>query len=108
MHKAITLSAAVEKISEGSPSWARLNHALRAIRTYLVECADNKNWSDKHTAELNEVIRNCVERIAVNRRDPAAAADARLPLEPLRHAIQYVDEHLDTNLRHDDMRLSWP
>ena len=87
-------------------SVAQLNRALQAIRTYLIECTDNKNWRDRRTAELNEVIRNCVERIGVNRRDPAAGADMRL--EALRHAIRYVDEHLATNLENDDMRFSWP
>lgn len=89
-------------------SFPQLDHALRMTRTYLVECADNKTWSDRRTAELNEVIRSCVERIAVNRREPAAATEARLPLEALRHAIGYVDEHLDTNLERDDARWSSP
>jgi hypothetical protein len=39
------------------------------------------------------VIRGCVECIAVNRRD--WQAEARLPLDAIRHAVGYVDEHLN-------------
>lgn len=70
----------------------QVDHAMRMIRTYLVECADNKTWNDRRTAELNEVIRSCVERIAVNRRDPTTGA--QLNLEAFRHAIGYLDERL--------------
>ena len=61
---------------------------MRMVRTYLVECAENKTWNDRRTAELNETIRGCVERIAIDRRE------ARQPADALRHAIGYVDERL--------------
>jgi hypothetical protein len=67
----------------------RVDHAMRMVRTYLVECTENKAWNDRRTAELNEAIRSCVERIAVDRRE------ARQPVDALRHAIGYVDELLE-------------
>ena len=70
---------------------ARLDDALKMVRTYLAECAED--WGDPRTAELNEVIRSCVECIGVNRRGHGQSGDARVPQEALRHTLGYLDEH---------------
>ena len=75
-----------------------LDHALHAVRTYLVECTEHKGWDDQQTAELGKIIRSCVEGVGTSYRGPQAGAQP--PLEALRHAIGYVDEHLSAvNLR---------
>jgi tetratricopeptide (TPR) repeat protein len=76
----------------GIMSLPALDHALHAVRTYLVECTERKGWDDQRTSELGEVIRSCVESIGANHRD--SRASVRLPVEALGHAIAYVDEHL--------------
>jgi hypothetical protein len=69
-----------------------VGHALHALRRYFIDAADRKAWDHEHTAELNEVIRSCVESLATDHRESPAAA--RLPLEAIRHAMGYVDERL--------------
>jgi hypothetical protein len=70
-----------------------VGHALHALRRYFVDAADRKVWDHLHTAELNDVIRSCVESLGTNHREPQVAA--HLPLEAIRHAMGYVDEQLD-------------
>jgi hypothetical protein len=80
---------------------ARLDHALQMVRTYLADCAYREVWGDPRMAELNEVIRSCVECISVNRRGHGQGSDARVPQEALRHALGYVDEHSDASASDD-------
>ena len=70
-----------------------VGHALHALRRYFIDAADRKAWDHQHTAELNEVIRSCVQSLAADHRESQAAA--RLPLDAVRHAMGYVDERLD-------------
>jgi hypothetical protein len=70
-----------------------VGHALHALRRYFIDAADRKAWDHQHTAELDEVIWNCVQRLGANHRESQAAA--RLPLEAIRHAMGYVDERID-------------
>ena len=71
---------------------ARLDHALKMVRTYLADCADREDWGDPRAAELTELIRGCVESISVNRRVHGQGSDGRVEQEALRHAIGYLDE----------------
>ena len=87
MHTGIALSATATKKATA------VGHALHALRRYLIDAADREAWDQQHMAELNDVIRSCVESLATNRRESQAAT--RLPLEAIRHAMGYVDEHLD-------------
>lgn len=75
-----------------------IEHAMRMVRAYLVECAEGEAWNDRRTVELNDTIRDCVERIAIDRRE------ARQPADALRHAIGYVDECLGFA---DQTRTKW-
>ncbi len=70
---------------------AMFDRALQMVQTYLAECAVDPG--DPHTAELNEVIGNCVGWMSVNRRGHGQASDARVPQEALLHALEYVDEY---------------
>ena len=67
------------------------DRALRMVQTYLAECAVDPG--DPRTAELNEVIGNCVGWMSANRRGHGQASDARVPQEALRHALGYVDSY---------------
>ena len=99
MHKGIALSAAVEKIPNGSSlmiggfmgigSPHRLIDEL--VRQGLAECAVDPG--DSRTAELNEVIGNCVGWMSANRRGHGQANDARVAQEALRHTLGYVDSY---------------
>ena len=70
---------------------ATFDRALQMVQTYLAECAVDPG--DSRTAELNEVIGNCVGWMSVSRRGHGQSSDARVPQEALRHALGYVDEH---------------
>jgi hypothetical protein len=134
MHKGITLSAAVQRIPDGSPPMiggfmgvasphrligrlvrqrrrnrhvarqvvvrsGRFDRALQMVQAYLAECAVVSG--DPHTAELNEVIGNCIGWMSDNHRDHGQASDARVPQEALRYALGYVDEHSYTSASDD-------
>lgn len=69
---------------------ANFERALQVVRSYLAECTADR--SDPHRAELNEVIRDCVGCMSVNRLRREQVSNARAPQEVLRHALGYVDE----------------
>jgi esterase/lipase superfamily enzyme/AraC-like DNA-binding protein len=82
----------------------KVEHALHMMRAYLENCAEESaEASNRRTEELNGVIRACVERLAVDRRDDDRVHAPRLPPNALEHAIRYVDEHLDAKLKWDDI-----
>jgi hypothetical protein len=96
MHKGITLSAAVQRIPDGSS--LMIDRARQMVQTYLAECAVDSG--DSRTAELNEVIGNCVGWMSDNHREHGQQA--------LRYALGYVDEHSYASASDDwvDGRLS--
>ena len=67
------------------------DRALQMVQTYLAECAVDPG--DPRTAELNEVIGNCVGWMSVNRRGHGQDREASAPQQALRYALGYVDEH---------------
>jgi len=75
------------------------DRALQMVQTYLAECAVDPG--DPRTAELNEVIGNCVGWMSLNRRGHGQASDARVPQEALRHAIGYIVENSSVSARDD-------
>ena len=75
------------------------DRALQIVQTYLAECAVDPG--DPRTAELSEVIGNCVGWMSVNRRGHGRQNNARVPQEALRHALGYVDEHFYTSASDD-------
>jgi hypothetical protein len=78
---------------------ATFDRALQMVQTYLAERAVDPG--NPRTAELNEVIGNCVGWMSDNRRDHGQASDARVPQEALRYALEYVDEHSYTSASDD-------
>jgi hypothetical protein len=75
------------------------DRALQMVQTFLAECAMDPG--DPRTAELSEVIGNCVGWMSVNRRGHGQASDARVPQEALLHALGYVDERSYTSASDD-------
>jgi transcriptional regulator GlxA family with amidase domain len=80
-----------------------VDHALRMMRTYLVEYAAQDEWSDRRTEELADVIRACVRRIAAKQRQQTPLRQARLSYAILRQAIRFVNDNLDSQLKWDDI-----
>jgi hypothetical protein len=78
---------------------ATFDRSLKMLQTYLAECGEDPG--DPRTAELNEVIGNCVGWMSVNHRGHGRASDARVQQEALRHALGYVDEHSYTSASDD-------
>ncbi len=81
----------------------QVEHAVATIRAQLIECALQDDWSDRRVATVIEAIRGCVEQIAAASGPGAPAVDRRLPREALRLVVRFVNDHLDTKLRWDDI-----
>jgi hypothetical protein len=92
---ALTSADATAKPAQGP-------HALDLMRSYLVDCAREKDEGAKRrTEELNGVICACVERLAVDRQG-GGVREPRLAPDALSYALRYIDEHIGTNLLWDD------
>jgi transcriptional regulator GlxA family with amidase domain len=81
----------------------RVEHALGMIRTYLVECIAQEDWSDHRADELAQTIRACFRQTAGASRQTASEHTAKLPRDVLRRAVRFVNDHLDTKLRWDEI-----
>lgn len=81
----------------------QVDNAVRMIRAQLVECALNDDWSENRLAEVTNEVRGYVERIAAACGPAAPVGDRRLPRETLRQVIRFVNEHLDSKLKLEDM-----
>ncbi|HEY1459771.1 MAG TPA: hypothetical protein VGH59_06890 [Casimicrobiaceae bacterium] len=71
------------------------------MRTYLAECAAQETRREHGAGELNELIHACAESLIDHRRRQAVASDPRAGLDPLIHAMRYIDYQIDTNLARD-------
>lgn len=81
----------------------KLEDALGMVRTYLVECIAQDDWSDHRAEELAQTIRACFRQTAEASTQTAPERTARLPRNVLRRAVRFVNEHLDTKLRWDEI-----
>jgi hypothetical protein len=91
---AVTSADATAKPAQGP-------HALDLMRSYVVDCAREKDEGAKRrTEELNGVICACVERLAVDRQG-GGVREPRLAPDALSYALRYIDEHIGTNLLDD-------
>ncbi len=81
----------------------QVEHAVGMIRAQLIECAVQDDWSDDGVAKVIDAIRGCVQQIAAARGSGGLAVDRRLPRETLRRMVRFVNDHLDTKLRWDDI-----
>ena len=82
---------------------SRVEHALGMMRTYLVECIAQDDWSDHRAEELAQTIRACFRQTAEVSLQTAPERTARLPHDVLRRALRFVNDHLDTKLRWDEI-----
>src|SRR5262245_24934963 len=86
-----------------APPMSRVEHAMAILRTHLIECAAQDDWGEHRAAQLMELFRTCVGH-AVD-----SSAVARSPIEPplprpvLRQAFRFVNDHLDTKLKWEDI-----
>ena len=81
----------------------QVERAVDMIRAHLVESALQDDWTDKRVAELTEEIRGYVEGIAVAPAVARPPVDRCLPHETLRRVVRFVNEHLDTKLKWEDI-----
>jgi len=81
----------------------RVEHALGMMRTYLIECIAQDDWSDHRTEELAQTIRACFRRTAGAPLHITSERTTRLPRDVLRRAVRFVNDHLDTKLRWDEI-----
>ena len=79
-----------------------VEHALGMLRTHLIEFATQDDWGEHRAAQLMDVIRACIghPRGVTNEGLPA---DARLPRRVLRQIVRFVNGHLDSKLKWDDI-----
>lgn len=81
----------------------QVEHAVAMIRAYLIECTLQDDWSDDRVAEVTEAIGLYVRRIAEAAVASGPTVDRRLPRATLRQAAQFVNDHLDTKLKWDEI-----
>jgi transcriptional regulator GlxA family with amidase domain len=81
----------------------KVEHALGMMRTYLVECAVQDDWSDHRADELAQAIRACLRQEPEEIQQTAPAPPSRLSRDALRRAIRYVNENLDTKLKWEEI-----
>jgi transcriptional regulator GlxA family with amidase domain len=81
----------------------QVEHAVGMIRAHLVECALQDEWTDNRVAELTEIIRGYIERIAATPLASRPTINRRLPRETLQRVIRFVNENLDTKLKWEDI-----
>jgi AraC family transcriptional regulator len=73
------------------------------MRTYLVECAAQNDWSDRPVEELAQAIVACLRQGTPETRREAPERDTRLARDVLRRAIRFVHDNLDSKLKWDEM-----
>lgn len=76
----------------------QVEHAVDMIRAHLMGCALQDDWTDDRLAEVTDLIRGYVERIAAAPLASRPAIDRRLPRETLRQVVRFVNENLDSKL----------
>jgi len=81
----------------------QVEHAVAMIRAHLIECALQDDWSDNRVAEVTDAISGYVRRIAEPVVASAPTVDRRLPRETLRQVVLFVNDHLDSKLRWDEI-----
>jgi len=81
----------------------KVEHALGMMRTYLVECAAQDDWSDHRADELAQAIKACLRQAPEEIQQTASAQPPRLSRDALRRAIRYVNENLDTKLKWEEI-----
>ena len=80
-----------------------VEHALGMMRTYLVECIAQGDWSDAQAEELTQTIRACLRDVGAPAPQPLSSRPQTLSWDRFRRAIRFVNEHLDSKLRWEEI-----
>jgi AraC-like DNA-binding protein len=88
------------------PPLPRIEHAMVILRTHLLECAAQDDWGEHRAAQLIDLFRTCIGHGAASGSTAARSrVEAPLPRHVLRQVFRFVNEHLDTKLKWDDIAL---
>lgn len=84
---------------------SRVEHALEIMRIYFVEGAARGDWTDEqHGQELAQTIVACLREAKDEVQPKAPEHDPRkLGRDPLRRAIRFVNDNLDSKLKWDEI-----
>jgi AraC family transcriptional regulator len=81
----------------------KIEQALEMMRTYLVECASQDDWGEHRADEMAQTLRVWLRQSSSEFRQMAPACVSRLSRDVLRRAVRYVNDHLDTKLKWEDI-----
>jgi AraC family transcriptional regulator len=81
----------------------KIEQALDLMRTYLVECASQDDWGDHRADEMAQTLRAWLRQSSGEIREAAPASVSRLSRDVLRRAVRFVNDHLDTKLKWEDI-----
>jgi transcriptional regulator GlxA family with amidase domain len=82
---------------------SRVEHALGMMRMYLVECAAQNDWGDDRSEELAKTIAACIRQTTDEPSQRPPERDPKLARDALRRAIRFVNDHLDSKLKWDEI-----
>src|SRR4029453_8612716 len=80
-----------------------IEQALDMMRTYLVECASQDDWGDHRADEMTQTLRVWLRQSSREVSQIAPASASSLSREVLRRAVRFVNDHLDTKLKWEDI-----
>src|SRR5258706_1950906 len=81
----------------------QVEQALGMFRTYLVEYAAERDWSEHRWSELAEVVRDCFRRAGDAPMYALPPPEQRLTRDTLRRVVRFVNDNLDSKLTWDDI-----
>jgi len=81
----------------------KIEQALDLMRTYLVECASQDDWGDHRADEMAQTLGAWLRQSSSELRQMAPASASRLSRDVLRRAVRFVNDHLDTKLKWEDI-----
>jgi AraC-like DNA-binding protein len=82
---------------------SKVEQALGIMRSYLVECITRNDWSHDRSDELAQTIAACIRQTTEEAQHKALECDPRLSGDTLRRAIRFVNAHLDSKLKWDEI-----
>jgi len=100
----MTFPAAMARGGE-VPPLPRIDHAMAMVRTHLLECAAQDDWSEHRVAQLIDLFRTCIGHTGAANTIERSRTEAPLPRHVLRQVFRFVHDHLDTKLKWEDIAL---
>ena len=80
-----------------------IEHAIGMLRKHLMECVVREDWSEQRSQEVSEITSACFRSLADEGQETRVGPRGRIPCERLRRAMRYVNDHLDSKLRWDEL-----